>query len=273
MGLIGIQFLGTGRALSTKYYNTCFLLETDKGKMLVDGGGGNGILVQLENISFDLNELSHMFITHNHTDHILGCVWIIRCIAHNINENKYLKEFYIYGAEEVIKNLKTICLNTLNNLDISRMDKEIKFICIRDGERRIILDQEFTFFNINSTKTVQFGFKVSDKNTEFVFPGDEPLDKDCVHYFKNADWLIHEAYCLYRDREKYTPYKYNHSTALDACKNAEKFGVKNVILCHTEDDTLGKRKRLYTEEGKKVYKGNIFVPEDLEIIMFYDTRE
>ena len=63
----------------------------------------NGILVQLENINFDANELSHMFITHNHTDHILGCVWIIRCIAHNINENKYFKEFCIYGAEEVIK--------------------------------------------------------------------------------------------------------------------------------------------------------------------------
>ena len=57
MGLIGIQFLGTGRALSTKYYNTCFLLETDKGKMLVDGGG-NGILVQLENINFDLMNLA-----------------------------------------------------------------------------------------------------------------------------------------------------------------------------------------------------------------------
>ena len=45
---------------------------------------------------------------------------------------------------------------------------------------------------------------------------------------------------------------------------AEELGVSNLILYHTEDKNLEERKRLYTEEGKAYYSGNLFVPEDME---------
>ena len=40
--------LGTGNALATRCYNTCFTLHGKEGVLLVDAGGGNGILTQLE---------------------------------------------------------------------------------------------------------------------------------------------------------------------------------------------------------------------------------
>ena len=40
--------LGTGNALVTECYNTCFVLEENREYFLVDGGGGNGILRQLK---------------------------------------------------------------------------------------------------------------------------------------------------------------------------------------------------------------------------------
>ena len=40
--------LGTGNATVTKCYNTCFILKTKETVLLVDAGGGNGILNQLE---------------------------------------------------------------------------------------------------------------------------------------------------------------------------------------------------------------------------------
>ena len=42
-----ITMLGTGNAMCVNCYNTCFCLHTPKGGLLVDGGGGNGILRQL----------------------------------------------------------------------------------------------------------------------------------------------------------------------------------------------------------------------------------
>lgn len=46
-----ITMLGTGNAHATQCYNTCFTLHSEKGVLLVDAGGGNGILTQLEKIT------------------------------------------------------------------------------------------------------------------------------------------------------------------------------------------------------------------------------
>ena len=80
-----LLMLGTGSAAVTNCYNTCFALIADDGRpMLVDAGGGNGILKQLERAALPLVDIHDMFITHTHTDHILGAVWIVRMVAQSI---------------------------------------------------------------------------------------------------------------------------------------------------------------------------------------------
>lgn len=58
----------------------------------------------------------------------------------------------------------------------------------------------------------------------------------------------------------------SNSRAKDASELAEQLGVQNLILYHTEDKNIVRRKELYTEEGKKYFSGNLYVPEDLEKI-------
>ena len=99
-----ITFLGTGNALTTKCYNTCFLLQENDDYFLVDGGGGNQILSQLEKINVDWKNIKNIFITHAHTDHILGIVWLVRMISQYMKNGKYTGEVRIYGASEVLKN-------------------------------------------------------------------------------------------------------------------------------------------------------------------------
>ena len=54
----------------------------------------------------------------------------------------------------------------------------------------------------------------------------------------------------------------------DACELAQKLHIKNLVLYHTEDDHVDNRKELYKAEGAHYYTGNIFVPDDLEVIEF-----
>lgn len=42
--------------------------------------------------------------------------------------------------------------------------------------------------------------------------------------------------------------------------------MKNLILYHASDNDLENRKRLYTEEAKQYFNGNIYVPDDLDVI-------
>ena len=42
--------------------------------------------------------------------------------------------------------------------------------------------------------------------------------------------------------------------------------MKNLVLWHTEDGTYGKRRELYTNEAGNYYHGNIWVPDDGDLI-------
>ena len=43
-----LTMLGTGNALVTEVYNTCFVIENENQYLLVDGGGGSEILKRLK---------------------------------------------------------------------------------------------------------------------------------------------------------------------------------------------------------------------------------
>jgi ribonuclease Z len=81
--------LGTGNAMVTRCYNTCFALRTDGQVFLVDAGGGNGILAALERADIDARRIRNVFVTHAHTDHILGMTWINRKIGAMKLDGKY----------------------------------------------------------------------------------------------------------------------------------------------------------------------------------------
>ena len=96
--------------------------------------------------------------------------------------------------------------------------------------------------------------------------GDEPYNEQNHPYVHQVDWLLCEAFCLYKDKDIFHPYEKHHSTALDAARLAQSLNVKNLLLYHTEDKNLETRKQSYTNEAKTAFNGNVFVPNDLEVI-------
>jgi len=145
--------------------------------------------------------------------------------------------------------------------------ENVHFIEVSDGESKTILDRSVTFFDIQSEKAKQFGFCMElGDGKKLTCCGDEPCREHACPYAEHSTWLLHEAFCLEADAEKYHPHRIKHSTVKDACELAEKLGVENLLLYHTEDQNLADRKRLYTEEGRRYFSGRLFVPDDLEVL-------
>ena len=96
--------------------------------------------------------------------------------------------------------------------------------------------------------------------------GDEPFNKSEQEYAQDSKWLLHEAFCLYSQADQFRPYEKHHCTVLDACRIAQQLHVRNLLLYHTEDENISRRRELYTAEGKRVFSGNLYVPDDLEEI-------
>lgn len=262
-----ITILGTGSAMVTKCYNTCFTLSNDNEHFLIDAGGGNTILSNLEKSNISINNIHNMFISHNHNDHILGSVWVIRAVAQSILNKKYDGNLDIYCHKDSIDAIKTICSFVLQKKFLKLFNNRIIFNEIIDNYTTTILDRPITFFDIQSTKDLQHGFKTTLINGKsLTFLGDEPYRETVKTYCKDVDYLFHEAFCLYSQREIFKPYEKHHATAKDACKNAQGLNVKNIILYHTEDKNLENRKDLYINEGKEEFNGNIYMPDDLDVI-------
>ena len=297
-----ITMLGTGNATVSQIYNTCFLLQTSSTLMLVDAGGGNGILSQLKKVNVQISDIHHLFVTHAHTDHVLGVIWVIRMVAQC---KGYEGLLHVYGNDKVMKVIKTIIDMILAKKQLAKVTERVVFHQLEDGDCFEVGDMKLECFDIQSTKEKQFGFRAelpgaSEDNAASVNAseddaasddasadnasegnasadnhakplvlaclGDEPYNEQNRRYIEGADWMMCEAFCLYADRDTFKPYEKCHSTALDAGKLAAELGVKNLILYHTEEKTLATRKENYTREAAENFKGRIFVPDDLEVI-------
>ena len=265
-----ITMLGTGNATVSQIYNTCFVLQTPSTLMLVDAGGGNGILAQLKKVNVQISDIHHLFVTHAHTDHVLGVIWVIRMVAH---WKGYEGLLHVYGNDKVMKVIKTIIGMILSKQQLAKVAERVVFHQLEDGDCFEVGDMKLECFDIQSTKEKQFGFRAelpssdeSGKPLVLACLGDEPYNELNRRYIVGADWMMCEAFCLYADRDTFKPYEKCHSTALDAGKLAEELGVKNLILYHTEEKTLANRKENYTREAAENFKGRIFVPDDLEVI-------
>lgn len=262
-----LYVFGTGNAAVSRCYNTCFAIRQGDEFFMVDAGGGNGILRILEDMEVPLTRIHHLFVTHEHTDHILGVVWMIRMIGQQINKGNYQGQLNIYCHPGLVDTILTLCRLTTQKKIQKLIGGPIRLIAVEDGETRNILEHPVTFFDIHSTKAPQFGFTmILSDGTKLACAGDEPYNPLCERYVADSRWLLHEAFCLYEDRERFQPYEKHHSTVKDAAELAESLGIPNLILWHTEDKNLAVRKDKYTEEGKQYYSGNLLVPDDGEII-------
>ena len=244
-----LTMLGTGNALVTKIYNTCFVLEDNHQYFMVDAGGGNQILTQLKNAGYDWKDMKHIFLTHKHIDHLLGMVWMMRMITQFMNAGKYEGDAYIYGHDEVIHILKDMADTLLVPKQSALIGKRLHLVEVKDQETKEIMGHPVTFFDIHSTKAKQFGFMMEYDGKKLTCCGDEPYCEEEKVYAENADVLLHEAFCLYEERDFRHPYEKHHSTVKDACELAQKLHIKNLVLYHTEDKNIKERKKIYTQEG------------------------
>lgn len=264
---MNITMLGTGNALVTECYNTCFIISDENRHFMVDGGGGSELLRRLKYTNHDWKEIKEIFITHKHIDHLMGIIWMVRMICQYIRQGEYEGDAFIYGHKDVIELVREMSEKLLSKKETQFIGKRLHMIVVEDGETRSIIGKSVTFFDVQSTKAKQYGFCMELGNGEkLTCCGDEPYNDYEYKYARGSKWLLHEAFCLHSQADIFHPYEKHHSTAKDAGELAQKLDVKNLLLYHTEDSNMKERKELYSAEAKQHFQGRVYVPDDLETI-------
>jgi len=261
-----IIMLGTGCGSTINYYNTCFLIQNEKGNLLVDTGGSVEIVKRLKQVNIELQDIDNIFISHSHTDHILGMIWILKKLFGLCLNKKLNNKLNIYCNDEVFNAIKSIDKYVLPKELLNIVYEYIYFHILNDQEEIIINDIKYSFFDIKAKGFKQYGFECNLNNRKLMFLGDETLNPILYEKVKDADYVMHEAFCVDEEKDIFHPYEKNHSTVKTTCEVMNELNVKNLILYHTEESHGSDKKVLYTKEGQQYFKGNVIVPNDLEVI-------
>ena len=276
-----ITMLGTGHAMVFACFNTCFVYENENGKMLVDTGGGGQLLGQMQKAGIDDSEISAIFISHRHTDHILGLPWLFRGLGRERVLKLYLHEDVMAAATGM---MRLLFPDTMDSLP-----EGVEFITVRDGDTAEILGRHVEFLDLHSPNVPQVGFKLTlEDGGQMVFHGDVPFHEANRDRITGVKWLLHEAFHLAGETMGPPPGRKGgpggpphrgpggpppggkggpgHSTVKQAAQYAQSLGVERLLLFHGSDNNIQNRKAAYTAEAKTVFSGPVWVPDDLEVI-------
>ena len=87
-----IIMLGVGNGGTLDLYNTCFVIQNMNGNFLVDCGGSIEIIKRLKEVNIDYKTIKHIFISHSHTDHVLGLFWLFKKISRDMEKGYFSGE-------------------------------------------------------------------------------------------------------------------------------------------------------------------------------------
>lgn len=149
--------LGTGNGGTLDLYNTCFVIQNESDNFLIDTGGSIDIVKRLGKIDIDIKDIKHIFISHSHTDHILGLIWMFKRLGRVAISGKIEEKINIYCNDVVYEAIIGVSKYILPEKLINGVLDVVDFHILEDNEQLEINGVKYTFFDINARGTKQFG--------------------------------------------------------------------------------------------------------------------
>ena len=242
----------------------CVALRREGELFLFDCGEGT----QMQMLEYGINsyKVRAIFVSHAHSDHIIGIAGLIRTLAMN-NRKESLRIFVPKGEEGIIKNLLSFdramigyaieivgvgsgiiykgkgfsvsAFRLKHTIDscgyVFKEDDRIKFI---KGKCRSLGIKGEAFKELEKKGKIKIGKKTVSlsrvsflqKGKKVVYAVDTRPMASTIKAAMGADLLMHES--SYTEQQRDLAIERRHSTALEAAKIARKAGVKRLVLIH-----------------------------------------
>ena len=72
---------------------------------MIDTGGGSGVLTNLEKLGISFNKVHHIFLSHCHTDHVMGAVGMLRMIGQSMQKGVYEGNLHLDCHKDIAEGL------------------------------------------------------------------------------------------------------------------------------------------------------------------------
>ncbi len=254
-----ITFLGTAASIPTATRSLPAILVKHEGqRFLVDCGEGTQLRLMQAGESL---KILHIFLTHDHLDHILGLGGLLFSLS--LRRMEPPPQVAVYGGSTTLERAQTLATMTRSSSG-REAHLELDFCEISPG---IILETNqlkvTAFSTSHREQHPSFGYIFESKGRKRVklaFTGDTRYTASLVDAANGADCLVSEANFV-SDKEELAN-QVGHLTAAQAARIAAEAGVKCLMLNHVSREYADAPDKVLSE-ARAIFP-NTSLPNDLD---------
>ena len=205
---IRVTLLGTGAPLpDPTRFGPSTLVEAGSQKLLFDVG--RGATIRLNQLAVPMREITAVFITHFHSDHLngLGDLWMTGWLPPNYGRRtEPLRIWGPTGLSEITSGLsRTYAADiAIRIVDEQRPAAAAKFEVTEFSTNGIVYERDgvtVTAFEVNHGEIIKpaYGYRIDYAGRSVVISGDTRFDERLISAAEGVDLLIHEVAAFHED--------------------------------------------------------------------------
>lgn len=260
-----LVFLGTGAGSPTLLRHTsaiAFCCKQESAEVwLFDCG--EGTLLQLMKAEIKSSQISRIFITHLHADHLLGLPGLLLSAGFRQRQ----KPLTLYAPVGLKKLLEVIFVTVQAELHFPLDIIEIQEGVIYNGSHFTVsaaqLNHRITCFGYRIEQHVPVAYprqSLPQKGKIITVLGDTSPTLNAKYLAQDANVLVHEA--TYAEEQIEKASQYGHSTTQQAAQLAKEANVKQLILTHLSARYSRNKERVLYDESIAIFP-NVKIAFDL----------
>jgi ribonuclease Z len=275
--VIEVTLLGTGTPQPlTERFGPSILVQAGRETLLFDAG--RGCLQRLRQLKLEYDKLNALFLTHLHSDHIVGLpdLWLTGWLI--TKRAIPLKVFGPTGTNKMVEYLQKAFAYDINiRMEDDKAPEEGGKLSVTEIKQGLIYEKNgvkvIAFEVDHGVIKPAFGYRVEYNGHSVVLSGDTKYSENLIRFAKGTDLLVHEVMMAPDTLSKSDP-KYNitqhHTTPKQAAQIFNEVKPKLAAFSHivklygrTEDEIM--------KRAKADYAGPLIMGEDLMSFSIGDT--
>lgn len=274
---IKVTLLGTGTPQPIMdRFGPSILVQAGSETLLFDAG--RGCLQRLRQINVDYDKMDALFLTHLHSDHIVGLpdLWLTGWLLSG--RVIPLKVYGPKGTAEMTGNLeKAFAFDIRIRADDDKAAMEGSKLSAVDILQGIVYEKNgvkvIAFLVDHYPVVPAFGYRIEYKGHSVVLSGDTRYCENLITFSKGTDLLVHEVVIapeiISKTDPKYHIYAH-HTTPEQAGKVFAQVKPKLAVYSHIVQ-LYGRDVQELLKRTKAIYSGPVVSGEDLMSFSIGDT--